>query len=121
MRYFLRLTCFGALILPFAGCGLADHSCSLEARTSLVLWVVDAETGDAVDATVTYLVDGEAPSEPPDRGVVGQHYLGLEEEGTFEVTASADGYESVTREYEVTADECHVMTAEETIELPPSS
>jgi hypothetical protein len=32
----------------------------------------------------------------------GEHYLGEEEEGTFEVTVSADGYESVTREYEVT-------------------
>jgi hypothetical protein len=94
-------------------------SCTTEARTSIVLEVVDAETGEDVDAMVTFQVDGEASQEALRSG--SEYYLGEEEEGTFVVTVSVDGYETMMREYEVTSGECHVMTVETTIELTRSA
>ena len=111
----------GAVVLPLGGCDLGTKSCTLEARISMLLEVVDAETGAPVEATVTYLIDGEEPSSPPEENGPGRYDLGLEDEGTFEVTVSADGYGSVTREFEVESDECHVKTVEATIELQPAS
>lgn len=94
-------------------------NCTAELRTSVVLSVVDAETGEDVAAMVTLLIDGVASSDVSE-GAPGQYQLGSEQDGTFEVTVSADGYAPVTTKYEVTADECHVMTVEDTIELVPS-
>jgi hypothetical protein len=121
MRCTLPFTALALVVVLSPGCDPApsDTGCTLDARTSLVLSVVDAETGEEVDAMVTLRIDGEASSEV-DEGGPGRYLLGLERDGTFEVTVSAAGYEPATREYEVTADECHVMTVEATLELVPS-
>lgn len=94
-------------------------TCTEEARASVQLAVVDAETGEDVDATVTFLLDGEGPREP-EEGWAGTYVLDSETEGTFQVTIAAEGYETVMREYVVSGDECHVETVEDTIELAPT-
>jgi hypothetical protein len=128
MRSSLLALILAALVVPTSGCdddpAPDEGGCSLDARTSLLLTIVDAETGEPpeADLTVTYLVDGEEPNWPPaEKWPDGRYQLGLEHEGTFEVTVSAEGYETVTQEYEVTSDECHVMTLEATLELTPSA
>jgi hypothetical protein len=117
-----RLLCF-ALVLAAAapaGCDGAYVTCTQEARRSVSLTVTDAETGEEVEAMVTVRIDGEPSSNIYDNGP-GHYELGSEQEGMFEVTVSADGYESVTEVYEVTRDECHVETVEAEIELTPSA
>lgn len=120
MRSTLLALILASFVAHASGCD--QGACTLDARTSLVLTVVDAQTSEPpeADVTVTYLVDGEDPSQPAERLQGGRFLLGLEVEGTFEVTVSAEGYETVTREYEVTSDDCHVMTVEATLELAPS-
>lgn len=121
MRLALIAILSAALLVPVAACDPEPKSCTLDARNSLVLTVVDAETGEELDtATVTYLVDGSAGNEAPVKLDGGRFALGLEDEGTFEVTASAEGYQTAMAEYEVTSDECHVITREETLALSPS-
>jgi len=98
-----------------AGC----VTCTDDARASVQLTVVDAETGEDVDAMVTFVLDGEGPNDP-EEGWPGTYVLASEQEGTFEVTIAADGYQTVMREYEVTGDQCHVETVMDTIELVPT-
>lgn len=100
-----------------AGC--EPTTCTLEARASVSLRVVDAQTGDDVDATVTFELDGDGPR-MPEEGWPGTYVLATEQAGTFTVTISADGYQTAMEEYEVTEDECHVETVEDTIELTPT-
>lgn len=95
-------------------------NCTSDARGSLALTVVDADNGEPVDASVVYLVDGEEPTSAPEKNATGVFGLGLEVTGTFEVTVSAAGYETVTEEYEIDADECHVITTHATVELTPT-
>jgi hypothetical protein len=119
MRYSLIVLAFALAPLAILSTGCEEPiACTLESRASVVLQIVDAETGEDVEAMVTYQVDGGATRDSMNGGA--QHYLGAEEDGTFLVTVSADGYETVMQEYEVTADECHVMTVEATVELAPS-
>lgn len=121
----MRLPCVRSclLLLPLVGvmspgCD-QGQSCTLESRPSVSLSVVDAETGEDVDATVTFELDGDGPR-MPEEGWPGTYVLASEQEGTFSVTISADGYETVMEEYEVGADGCHVDTVEDTIELVPT-
>jgi hypothetical protein len=116
-----RLLCFALTLVAAAPAGCEEPiSCTAEARTSVVLTITDAETGEEVEeATVTVLIDGEESNEVETFGS-GRYLLGVERDGTFEVTVSAAGYESVTNEYEVTADECHVTTVEDAVALVPS-
>jgi hypothetical protein len=107
------------LALLSTGCQEEPISCTLELRPSIVLDVVDAETGEEVEAMVAFQIDGGATQESERLGA--KHNLGEEEDGTFVVTVSADGYETVMNEYVVTQDECHVTTVEATVELVPSA
>ncbi|MEM9455083.1 MAG: hypothetical protein AAGF11_12955 [Myxococcota bacterium] len=112
----------GSIVLALGSTAMAGcepTTCTLEARASVTLQVVDAQTGDDVDATVTFELDGDGPREP-EEGWPGTYVLGTEQAGTFAVTVSADGYETATAEYVVTEDECHVETVDDTIELMPT-
>jgi hypothetical protein len=90
--------------------------CTTSLPPSVRLEVVDAESGDALAAMVSYELDGEGPSEAEELSP-GEYILGQDEAGTFQVTVSADGYLTVTEDYEVTGDECHVTTVDATVEL----
>lgn len=114
-RFSLALTCLVLAAGPGTGC----VTCTEEARASVQLTIVDAQTGEDVDAMVTFLLDGEGPNEP-EEGWPGTYVLASETEGTFEVTITAAGYQSTVREYEVSGDQCHVDTVTDTVELTPA-
>jgi hypothetical protein len=109
-----------APLLSMSGCE-EPMTCTTEAVASVQLDVVDAETGDPVEATVTFLLDGDGPREPEFESGPGSYVLASETEGTFVVTIAADGYETVMREYVVTADECHVETVTDEVALVPTA
>lgn len=113
---FLLPSVLASLAVVGGGC----VTCTDEARPSVQLTVVDAETGEDVDAMVTFTLDGEGPEEP-EEGWPGTYVLATETEGTFQVTIAAEGYETVMREYVVGGDECHVETVEDEIALVPAA
>ena len=119
-RLGLLLVSLVASLLPMSGCE-EPISCTLESVASVRLDVVDAETGEPVDATVTFVLDGGEPQEPEFEDGSGGYTLASETEGTFVVTIAADGYETVMREYVVTGDECHVETVSDEIALEPTA
>lgn len=106
------------LLAALAASGCDTQTCTLEAVPSVSLRVVDADTGGVLDAKVTFLHDGDGPRDP-EEAWPGTYTLALELEGTFDVTVEVDGYQTETRTYEVTADECHVETVTDEIELTP--
>jgi hypothetical protein len=113
---------FLAFVLAAAtlsGCD-STTNCTTQLNHSVVLEVVDAETGEPVVAVVSFLHDGQGPT-VAEETAPGQYLIGEEEDGTFHVTVQADGYETVEDEqYEVgQEDECHVKTVQATIELTP--
>ncbi len=117
------LACFlvGSFLAPLAGCD-EPVTCTADSRTSLIVTVVDAETGEPVDtAKVEFTVDGDGPFMPQWKEAGAKFPLAMETTGTFEVTVVADGYETAVEEFEIDADECHVITQEATIELTPSA
>lgn len=109
-----------AAIWPALGlwaCGGAGEDCTLEARSSVSITVVD-EAGEIIDdATVTFAVDQE------ERGAcerIGDTWAcGWEEEGYFLIEATAPGYGTTVTVVEVGGDECHVATEEIELVLSP--
>jgi hypothetical protein len=99
------------------------HVCTAEARASLVLTVVDGESGESIlDPVVTFRIDGGELQMPEswihqDEDIV----VTYEHSGLFEVDIEAVGYEPAHAEYEVGEDEarCHVLTVRDTVELVP--
>ncbi len=86
------------------------------------LTVVDADTGEDVDATITFRLDGDGPRTPEFEDP-GSYVLASEVEGVFDVTIEAEGYDTVMRIYDVMMDEesgCHVETERDTIMLSPT-
>jgi len=94
-------------------CG-SCNACDSSAKPSVVLSVIDAGNGSDVDATVTFVHDGVGPMQP-EESFPGTYVLSSEQSGTFEVTVTADGYETTTKIYEVDDDGCHPKTIEDTI------
>lgn len=92
--------------------------CSPEPDPSVVLEVVDAETGELIEAEVTFTVDEDEDLREAALTESG-HVLALREPGWFRVTIAAEGHHAEVREYEVIEDECGVVTVEDVIELRP--
>lgn len=94
--------------------------CTLQAVSSLNVTVRDAATSQRIcDATVVAILDGTRyelrPAGTPDACT----YAGPEERaGTFTVQASKTGYDAASvGNVRVTADECHVIPVQVTIDL----
>lgn len=94
------------------------QACTEEARSSVVLKILDADTGDALDeASIVYSVDGgtETITACTNDDAFVEHCdsftLAYEVEGEFEITISASGYEDQTKTVtiEKTEDGCHVI------------
>jgi hypothetical protein len=117
-------------VLP--ACGLPDYgeggelrnACTLEARPSVRVTVVDPQGNLKRDARVTYTRDGspvqQAECFSPSNGAGGceRWWTEYEQPGLFVITAtSADGQRTVRQQVTVTetADKCHVLT--ETVQL----
>ena len=89
--------------------GCADDErpvCTQEARTSVRVNVVDAKGATVNDASVSYAVDGGAPTPCAE---VPYYACGSEEVGDFVITASR-GTETGTAQVTVIRDGCHPIT-----------
>lgn len=94
--------------------------CTMEARSSISVSVLDAATGDSPGVTPAGTVrDGEFEEALQ---VFGNSLSGpFEREGTYDVSITAPGYAGWdTTGVVVTADECHVKTVVLTVRLAPA-
>ncbi len=109
----VALLCVAGLV----GCDGDEVACTLEARSSVTVTVVD-EVGTAIpDPTVTYAVDGGA--EQACEAMNGVFVCGYEVEGFFEITADAEGFAPETATVTVESDACHVIGQQVEITLRP--
>lgn len=106
-----------SLLLALAGCGGTDETifCTLEARSSVVVQVVDTAGAPLAGATVSYRVDSgpEQAAEcyaPPDG--CSTFIAGREVAGEFSIRAGKAGYQSASASVSVQRDVCHVITRE---------
>jgi hypothetical protein len=109
----------GTLALPaLAQAEGAIPICTLEARTSVGVTVLDARGAPISDATVTYSVDGEREEECVRFPflVDGRYICGWETAGTFRITARR-GAETATATVSVSRGQCHVRSESVTLRL----
>lgn len=94
--------------------------CTMEARSSISISVLDASTGDSLAVKPTGTVR-EGTFEEELQGFGSQLSGPFERKGMYDVTVSAPGYASWdTTGVGVTADECHVQTVVLTVRLAPA-
>ena len=113
-----------AVVLSLAACGDGDR-CDGALFDALYLEVVDADTGEPIEATVVVEQDGEpvgvtcsrrrTSSEPCLTWAAGPMLT-----GTFEVTVSAEDHQPAMETIEVTAGECGPNSVERQFALEPS-
>ena len=101
-----------SLLIPLlAVLGCESTQCKIGDVASVTVSVFDASGAPLSPDALTYAVDGEdgGDCEPLDAGST-EFTCGLEEPGSFVVTAEVDGYYfSGAVEVELAADECHVV------------
>lgn len=98
------------------GGGYDGIACTTEARTSVLLTVVDQLGAPLPGVTVMYQVNaGNAQSEACDSN--GTCAIAFEVSGVFSITATKVGYTSPSGMVTVTRDECHVITERLTLTL----
>ncbi len=106
------------MIFPWVACGDANipPACTEEARSSVTLKIIDADTDDVLDeATIVWSVDDgfdtiTACTDNDDFVDDCESFpLIYEVEGEFEITVSAEGYIDQTKTVTVEKDECHVI------------
>lgn len=122
MRPLLR---YLLMLLPLCACGPRETVCSLEARSSVQVTVLDTQGRPQRDAHVTYTLDGGAEKEALCNGGASEPgdcttwVTSYEQAGHYVITAtSADGTRSARQEVTVTEGTCHVNTASVTLTLP---
>lgn len=101
-----------AVTFMLSSCGGSqtdDVICTAEARTSVMLTVVDALNNKLPDVSVNYSVNNAAMKQQ-ECDVNGVCSLEFEVLGEFNMTASKSGYESASAKVNVTRSECHVNT-----------
>ena len=110
-------------VLP--ACGLASDYCTLEARPSVQVTVVDTRGNPQRDARVTFTRDGGperlalCDGSHQTQGSCDSWVTEYEEPGEFVITAtSADGKRRVRQQVSVGEDECHVHTETVRLTLP---
>jgi hypothetical protein len=114
-----------AVLIVVAGCGDSD-ACDGALFDALYLEVLDAETGEPIEATVVVEQDGEpvavscsrrrTSSEPCLTWAAGPMLT-----GTFVVSISAEDHEPMMETVEVTAGECGPNSVELEYVLAPSA
>ncbi|MEO0602432.1 MAG: hypothetical protein AAF211_13400 [Myxococcota bacterium] len=98
-----------ALVL-LTGCPPFQEFCTLEARSSISLTVVDEDGFAIPEATASFTV-GRGDAQPCDAlGDPGSFVCGWEVAGEFTVTIEAPGFDTDTFTRRVESDECHVIT-----------
>ncbi len=111
-------------LLALAGCSDADR-CDGALLDALYLDVIDAESGEPIEAMVVVTLDGEpvrvtctrrnTSTEPCLTWAAGPMAA-----GTFEVANTADGHEPLVESIDVTYGECGPISVERTLELDRS-
>lgn len=92
--------------------------CTTEARASIQVSIIDGDVPG--DAAVTYRnVDTDGTGVPCERVALGDYVCGWEEEGTFEVVATAESGDVASETVTVEGDECHVTTEQITLLVNP--
>ncbi|MBI5545408.1 MAG: hypothetical protein HY901_16100 [Deltaproteobacteria bacterium] len=109
-------------IVVVAGSSACGTSCTMEARTSVLVTVKDTAGNVVGDAQVTYHVDAGVEQQAQCPGSTASSCarwtLGYEDAGTFVVVAkSADGTKQAEKSVVVVKDACHVQTEEVTLVL----
>ncbi|MEY3214533.1 MAG: hypothetical protein RIT28_5014 [Pseudomonadota bacterium] len=111
-----------ALLSAFTACGDKEVACTEEARSSVMLTLVDESDAPVVGASVIAATDsGDLDCE--DWDATGVYVCGYEVSGAFVISIEAAGFESQEIELEVglTEDECHVETVQETVVMVASA
>ncbi|MBM7112571.1 hypothetical protein [Archangium primigenium] len=125
-----RLAVWGLLLgagVGVSACGgkgaVAMRPCTLEARASVSVQVVDTKGQAQPDARVRFTLDGGAEQQAPcnggGEGDCASWVTNYETAGAYVVTAtSADGQRSAQERVTVGRDECHVQGQTLTLVLP---
>jgi hypothetical protein len=113
------------LLLALAGCSDADR-CDGALLDALYLEVIDATTGEPIEAMVTVIFEGDSIGVTCTRRLTsGEPCLtwaaGPMLHGTFEVSITAAGHEPTTATIEVSPGECGPISVERTFALDPSA
>jgi hypothetical protein len=119
---FINGLCLLAVSAIVSACGGGDDgiACTAEARTSVLLTVVDELNAPLPGVAVTYQVNGAtAQSQACESN--GRCAIAVEVSGVFSITASKAGYTSISGTATVTRDECHVNTERLTLTLRPAA
>ncbi|WP_257457672.1 Ig-like domain-containing protein [Archangium lipolyticum] len=112
-------------LLPACEVPISEY-CTLEARPSVQVTVVDAQGNPQRDARVTFTRDGGPEQQAqcnggrdPQQGNCDTWVTEYERPGQFVIKAtSADGQRSVQQQVTVTEDECHVRSESVKLVLP---
>lgn len=107
-----------SVLLALSACGGGDDegACTLEARASVALTVVDDLNAPVAAADVSFRVDGGAVQTLV-CGSSGTCNLAYELSGAFAVSASKSGYLPTSGTVTVNKDACHVVTQKLTLTL----
>jgi hypothetical protein len=103
-----------ALFSLLTACGDKDGDTGFSICTAEIIFSVNVkifdEAGQPIeDASPTYSVEGGAEGTCESDGI-GGHNCGEDQEGSFTVYVSVDGYEDAEDTVTVSGDECHVTT-----------
>ena len=124
----LSIVCWSLAVVSslLAGC-TTEHLCTEEARASVQVTLSDAQGVAIAAATVRFQVNGgdwqDATCISTDTSLCTEWVTGYETEGTYNIEASKEGYETGTATTEVTLtdDGCHVDTQQVSITLNAAS
>lgn len=123
MKKIILFLAFVPMLWAFQCSGNDDVICTMEARAGLNIIVKDVLTGEFLSEGVTVIAQEGDYSETLqlltwDNTAV---FLGAwERKGTYDVTVTKDGYQTFTSApITVTADICHVIPVEFTVEMIP--
>ena len=102
------------------GEGFIGPICTLEARVSVVVTVIDQTNNRLEGATATWQVNG-GPTQVQscDQFGIGNCLLAYEVSGVFTFAVSKPGYTPASGTATVKRDECHVITEYMTVVLQP--
>ncbi|MFE8603984.1 Ig-like domain-containing protein [Archangium violaceum] len=122
----MRITSVLALSAVLSACGLpGEDFCTLEARASVQVNVVDPRGTPVRDARVTFSLNGSAEQlalcngSELAQGNCDTWVTSYEQPGNYVVTAtSANGQRTARQSVTVGEDECHVQTQTVTLTLP---
>lgn len=120
----LSIVCWSLAIASslMAGCRTEQY-CTDDLRPSVQITLADAQGIAIADASVRYQVNGgdwqDATCVSADESLCTEWVAGHETEGTYNIEASKEGYEtgSATTEVTMTDGDCHVDTQQVSITL----